>query len=166
MQCNNDYFKNKFESCKGNIKETYKIIYNLLNRNEKSTLPSHFNEKIQANEFGCFFTQKVKLIRETFKNNIKNNLVSYHSNFNVHALTFFKEVNKDELLQVIKSLPNKQTVTDALPCTLFKSVAVQLLPYLLEIINSSFRLGYFSMSFKCSVITHILLYINFFIFIR
>ena len=43
MQCNNDYFKNKFESCKGNIKETYKIIYNLLNRNEKNTLTSHFN---------------------------------------------------------------------------------------------------------------------------
>ena len=40
----NIFFQNKFESCKGNLKQTYKIFNELINQGKNVKLPNHYNE--------------------------------------------------------------------------------------------------------------------------
>ena len=52
----NKLFKTKFDSCKGDLKTTFKIVNQLLKKGFCSKFPSHTNEKTLANSFK-FFTQ-------------------------------------------------------------------------------------------------------------
>ena len=51
----NKFFKDKFDKCKGNVKETYKIFNKLMNRVQQTTFPTHNSELILANKFGKFY---------------------------------------------------------------------------------------------------------------
>ena len=42
------------------MRQTYKIVNQLLNKEKKSVLPSHSDEKELADRFAIFFNDKVK----------------------------------------------------------------------------------------------------------
>ena len=50
----NKLFISKFDACKGELKATFKIVYQLLNKSQCSSFPSHTNEETLANSFKCF----------------------------------------------------------------------------------------------------------------
>jgi len=52
-------------------------------------------------------------------------------------------------------LANKQSVLDAIPCTLFKQLLPVLLPSLNAILNDSLR-GFFPAVIKMAIVTHVL----------
>ena len=51
---NNKLSKSKFDACKGDLKATYKILNQILNKAHYSNFPSHTNEKTLANSFKYF----------------------------------------------------------------------------------------------------------------
>ena len=63
----NKLFKSKFDSCKGDLKATFKIVNQLFNKANCSKLPSHTFEKTLANNFKVFYTDKVTKIWDNFK---------------------------------------------------------------------------------------------------
>ena len=117
----NKYFKNKFDSCKGDVKLTYKIFNELINKGKKSTLPNHSNEKTLANEFANFYKEKIADIRlGLLKDNLNN--ISTGSSVNTSSspsfitpFDNFRNVEDEEIKSIIKSLPNKQSPLDPIP---------------------------------------------------
>ena len=57
----NKLFKSKFDACKGDLKTTYKIVNQLLNKAYCSNFPSHTNEKTLANSFNLFTQINLRL---------------------------------------------------------------------------------------------------------
>ena len=62
----NKLFDSKFDECRENLKTTFKIVNQLLNKSHYSKLPSHTNRKTLANYFKFSYTNKVKNIRDNF----------------------------------------------------------------------------------------------------
>ena len=55
----NSFYKNKLDTCKGNVKKTYSIVNDLLDRHySKSILPEFSNSSDMANDFKSFSLKK------------------------------------------------------------------------------------------------------------
>ena len=61
-----NYFKNKIE----NAKDLYKICDKLLNREQRSVLPSHDCATTLANTFVDYFKNKIELIRSDLEESL------------------------------------------------------------------------------------------------
>ena len=149
----NKFFIEKFSLHKYDIKQTYNVINQLLDKNNEKILPSHSVEKSLANKFAKFYKEKIEGIR--------NNLGSitpqlFDAPLHIVELSEFKPVGEEEVITAMKSLENKQTVMDPIPCKLMKMCQNELLPALLKLINSSFNLGLFPDDLKTAIVTPII----------
>ena len=139
-------FKSKFDSCKGDLKATFKIVNQLLNKANCSKFPSHTNEKTLANSFKKCYTNKVTNIRDNFKKSSKTTDFKIRKQLIKYPLEHFTEVTNDDIIKIVMDLANKQSVLDAIPCSLFKELLPVLLPSLNAVLNDSLREGFFLQS--------------------
>ena len=65
-QSRNKFFIDKFSKHRKNIKQTYKIINELLDKNQDNIFPTHSDEIILAKRFAEFYREKVEKIRSSF----------------------------------------------------------------------------------------------------
>ena len=152
----NKFFQDKLATHKNDIRSTYKVVNQLLNKTKKPTFPDHTSELRLANKFAKFYKEKIQNIRKTFQSNF-NTVNSPPSTRKVdNPFCFFEPITCEELLKVINELANKQSVSDVLPCHLFKEIAPELIPSLVKIINSSLRLGKFPSALKIGIVTPII----------
>ena len=68
-QAKQDYFKTKIETAETS-KDLYKVCDNLLNREQKSVLPSHDCVKDLADKFITYFNDKVSNIRKDLEKHL------------------------------------------------------------------------------------------------
>ena len=69
----------------------------------------------------------------------------------------FMSIGEEQLLIILNSLDsNKQSVLDPIPCKLLKDLKIELIPLLLKLINSSFKLGYFPSHLKTAIVTPVI----------
>ena len=71
----NKLFKSKFDSCKGDLKATFKVVNQLLNKANCSKFPSHTNEKTQGKVI--FFEtsfESLTVLQKTFLNIFKHSV--------------------------------------------------------------------------------------------
>ena len=68
----------------------------------------------------------------------------------------FTEVSNDDIIKIVMDLANKQSVLDAIPCSLFKELLPVLLPSLNAVLNDSLREGVFPTVIKMAIITPVL----------
>ena len=73
----------------------------------------------------------------------------------INHFTKFKNVKTEDVVDIIKSLPNKQCELDPIPCEILKKFVLVIAPKLTTIINLSFRHGIYPQILKSSVITPI-----------
>ena len=153
----NKFFKDKFDKCKGNVKETYKIFNKLMNRVHQTTFPTHNSELILANKFSKFYFDKIRQIREEFllDSNVRDRKVMETVRVDF-PLENFEPITYEEIFTITKNLLNKQSMLDVVPCKLFKQVVVELLPTLFRIISNSFKLGVFPSGLKVSSVTPVI----------
>ena len=157
-QSRNQLFKDKLSSCKNNVQETYKVINQLLNKNNEKIFPTHCDEKLLANRFAKFYKEKIEKIRKNlevpkqqpFSSNVQS-LFPF-----VEEMNEFRMVDDEEIVCVIRSLQNKQSVLDPIPCKLLKNCQKELLPAFKNIINASFEMGYFPDQLKVATVTPVI----------
>ena len=63
----NKLFDSKLDASRGNLKTTFKIANQLLNKSHYSKLTIHTNRKTLANSFKKLYKNKVTNIRDSFK---------------------------------------------------------------------------------------------------
>ena len=127
----------------GNLSSLFNIVSKVLDKQESHTLPQFNNEpKHLATKFNEFYVDKVNKIREKIPAIDSSNTVCYDgAAFTGVPLTSFEPTSVGELEQIIKASSVKTAFSDILPSKLLKSVLDNILPYVCDLINLSFKTG-------------------------
>ena len=123
--CNNriinffDYYKNKFNELNGNIRETWKIINNILRGNRRKSVKTirklvcnnvtYDSETDIANIFNNYFSTIGKNIAESVENSNKN-VLDYFSNVNFTVILNFQKLRQMTSLLRYYHKKKKKTV--------------------------------------------------------
>lgn len=145
MHCN----KEKVDLAKGDLKQTYRVVNSLVTSDSSPSLPSCTSDELLANDFGSYFTDKIKNIRNGLdeENNMIDSTVPECSNV-TSSFNVFKPIEKEEVVKLVKSMKSKQCPDDPIPTWLVKECVNELSHVLTLIINSSLQSGYFPDALK------------------
>ena len=64
----------------------------------------------------------------------------------------FSEISTEDLVKIIRDIPNKTSVDDAIPLWLFKIAMPELLPFIHHIVNTSLKKGIFPEKLKVAAV--------------
>ena len=131
------------------------MIKNILHENQETPFPESSSLQQLTNDFGDFFSQKIKLIRDAFDDTIEpdqDNPVIPET----QKLSDFQLVTEDEIKKMISSSPTKSCDLDPLPTKLLKECLAELCPVITKIINLSLSMGVFPPQFKSAILTPLL----------
>jgi len=144
------YYIDKFEFVKTNIKHTWSLIKTVLNNNNKTDLFDSIkvnnktvNDKQQiANEFNKYFVNIGPNLAQSLPNT--PNIPSYHSYLKgdfVNSFSLFL-TTPDEICRVVAAMtPKTSAGHDDISTQVMKIAITYIAPQLCDIINSSFALG-------------------------
>ena len=143
-----EYYSSQLKTYKNDMKNTWKIINNVLNKNRKKSQISKINNEGTivddptsiAETFNEYFSQigsnlakKVPQSNEPF--------YEYLDNPNQHSL-FFTPTNEDEIINIIKNLQVKKSAgPDDIPNSLLKRIVGVIVCPLVHIFNLSLNTG-------------------------
>lgn len=145
------YYRDKIASCKNDQKKLFDIVKSLT-----KISPDHSRSNLTANGFSDYFTTKINNIRselDSHSNSLTNDIFNA---VDLEPLTSFTSLSTENIQQLLMKAPNKSSTLDPIPTWLTKKCAIQLLPYISVIVNSSLQLGYFPNILKKAIITPIL----------
>ena len=156
----NKFYSTKLAKSKGKQKETYQIFNKLIGKQQgKKPLPEHTNEYELANSFKDFFHTKIEKVRH----NIIEDLSDYDEteiyltrSGNNTGFDAFSELSDQQIMEIIKAMPNKFCSLDVFPPWLILECLEILLPYLKIIITASLKEGVFPSKYKVAHIKPIL----------
>ena len=117
-----DYIKDKIENAQSS-KDLYKICDKLLNREQRSVLPSHDCAISLANTFVDYFKNKIELIHSNLEeslNTATDQLPTTASILHGLFLEQFRVVSESDVRKVITSSPTKYCALDPIPTWLLK----------------------------------------------
>ena len=143
-----DYYSSKIKETRGDNKALFRITHSLLSVNHKEQLPNCKDDRILANQFACFFEDKIENIRKNF-------IIHNHSDETPKTTPHLRDLNpasRGEVREVILSSPDKTCDLDPIPTWLLKKCIDQLLPIITAIINSSMSSGCFPDELKSAII--------------
>ena len=132
-QAKQDYFKTKIETAETS-KDLYKVCGNLLNREQKSVLPSHDCVKDHADKFITYFNDKISNIRKDLEKAPISTSQKHHR-------------------KIIHSSPTKSCALDPIPTWLLKKCEDELIPVLTLIVNTSLSCAEFPKELKRAFLT-------------
>ena len=140
----NKFYQEKLYDAKGDSRQTYKIINQLLNRAETKIVPEHTDQNDLAQEFETFFINKILNITNELKNSTKS-YIPKHRAFTTgfNDLIEFKEVPSENSSTVCNSIMRKYSSVDDIPPKLFDTTFNSCFLFILNIINCSFSDGIF-----------------------
>ena len=148
------YFIDKIESAKDSQKSLHKVVKNLLDVKQESSLPSAKTDDELADNFQTYFKDKIMKIRESFT--ITNiDLTPRERDPNLILMDKFDPVTQDELLAIISSYGISCSPEDPVHVALLSSNIEVMVPFWLELVNLSLSTG--SMEcLKSAVVTPLL----------
>ena len=133
-------------------------------KNKTANIWSHINsvsgrgkrssaDGIQPVEFQSFLLKKV----ESARNSIQARENPFYSAYAQEGgFSRLQDVDEDELLKAIQSLPNKQCASDPIPTWLLKKISGMILPFVKGMVNQSFSEGIVPKSWKSAQVTPLL----------
>ena len=134
-----DYLKDEIENAQS-LKDLYKIYDKLLNREQRSMLPSHDYATSLADTFVDYFKNKIELIRsnlEEYLNTSTDQVPSPAPIFHGLSLKQFRVISESDVRKVITSSPTKSCAPEPIPTWLLKQCLDQVAPVLTVIVNAS-----------------------------
>ena len=149
VRAKKQYVKNKIFANKGNSKELYKILNEIFKPPAGRVLPEDKTLNLLCNDFTFYFSNKVEHLRrglgpqEGAKDNSFQEAIQHTASFHK-----FSQVTTGELESVIQKMPTKTCALDSVPTWVIKTCQKELLPALLNIVNSSISRGVFPDSLK------------------
>ena len=150
-----DYIKNKTENAQFS-KDLYKICDKLLNREQRSVLPSHDCATSLANTSADYFKDKIELIRSNLEESLNTStdqLPPTAPIFHGLSLEQFRVVSESDVRKVITSSPTKYCALDPIPTWLLKQCLDQVAPVLTVIVNTSLLCADFTPELKRALVT-------------
>ena len=150
----------KINDNRGNSKALFKIVNNVLHRNQDLPLPPNKDDEVLASDFSNFFDTKISKIRETLDSNSTNNSchdVSQTSNtYNGQPLRNFKIMSASEIKKIISNMAPKHSKLDPMPTWIIKEHIEEFLPIITQIVNKSLQSGLMPTSLKHAIIKPLL----------
>lgn len=139
------------------MKSCFQIMDSLLNNSERK-LPSSKNMTTLCNDFVSFFCHKVSSIQNDIKHLLIDEKISADDNTILKVdckdhLKQLKPCSMSELRSIIGSSRPKTCMLDNTPTKIIKSSIDVHLPFLMDIVNASFRDGCFPRSLREAVVT-------------
>lgn len=116
--CKREYYSKLLESHKNNIKETWKVLNGVINKNHKtkSMYPDTFvdndrevNGKCIADGFNKFFTNIGSDLAASIPEHNNSSINDYLHDKNTHSM-FLVDTTKIEILNIVRNLSNKTSV--------------------------------------------------------
>ena len=148
-----DYYEHKSNAAKSDIKQTWRIINNIINtknRKVENTIKKiihdeavHVDSGDIANMFNDYFVDIGKNIAESIVGNNSNHL-EYMTHINQPNSFFFRPIHCYSTEKFICSLKNKFSNLNRIPVKILKSICDIISLCLTNIINKSFTTGVFS----------------------
>ena len=148
----NGFYQNKLALCKGNKKDTFKVLDKLLGNNAEHQLPAYDNKTELCNDFEHYFSNKIHLIRENTSKGLNKEQNTKAVKISNSSFNHFVTLSNDDVTEVIESLPNKQCALDPISAKFFKQCLQYLLQYVKYILNLSLEKGVFPACYKQALI--------------
>ena len=126
---------------KGNSKSLFKGFNSIINGRSETPFPQGKSDKILADEFSKYFSDKINNIRAKLDENPNDMHYNEPSTFNGHYLDEFSPLSTDDVKKLIDDSNSKYCDLDPIPPDLLKSAINEALPIITEIINTSLSLG-------------------------
>ena len=148
------YYSDKFNSCKNNIKNTWRTINEILGKSKKTSPPSHFNDSTSkitdpiqiASKFNQFFADVGPSLAA--KINTNTNFSHYLSPPSDKSI-FFNPTTGKEILEIIDTFKNgKSPGNDDISPSVVKRVGPFITTPLAHIFNLSLSTGTFPSALK------------------
>ena len=156
----NKFYSSKFAKSKGKQKETYQIYNKLIGKQKgKKPLPEHTDEYELANNFKDFFHTKINKVHQSILEDLSSydeTTISFTPCSNNLSFSTFSEFTDDQIVEIIKAMPNKFCSLDIFPPWLIKECLEILMPFFKTIVNSSLRDGVFPSKYKVAHIKPLL----------
>ena len=132
-----------------------KMCDKLLNREQRSVLPSHDCATSLGNTFVDYFKNKIELIRNNLEESLNTSTDQLPSTAPIHGLSLeqFKVVSESDVRKVITSSPTKPCALDPIPTWLLKQCLDQVSPVLTVIVNTSLSCADFTPELKRAFVT-------------
>ena len=132
-----EFYSNLISST-DNQSTLFRTVSKLWGKNKPKLLPITDKTSVElANEFNDFFYNKVNIIRQQIGSSPTKRSEDPCSN----TLHTFKQINLEQLKNIISEMNIKTSPEDPLPQPLLKSNLEVLLPYILDLVNLSLSLG-------------------------
>ena len=150
-----DYIDNKIENAQSS-KDLYKICDKLLNREQRSMLPSHDCATSLANTFVDYFKDKIELIRSNLEESLNtstDHLPPTAPIFHGLSLEQLRVISESDVRKVITSSPTKFCALDPIPTWLLKQCLDQMAPVLTVIVHTSLSCADFTPELKRAFVT-------------
>ena len=145
-----NYYSNKFTSISGNIKETWKLLGKILNKDEGSKIVDCFTDNgVEitdkneiVNKFNDYFVNIGCRLASAIPNSV-NHFSSYLNTPTCNSFCFFP-TDDAEIVRIVTELNNKWSAGyDAIPVNIMKSSIRYIAEPISRLINSSFSNGIF-----------------------
>ena len=128
-----------------NPKALWNSIKKVLHRSPKIVLPDHTTINSLINTFGRYFTDKIAKLRSgLLSTDVDPPVTSFYKN----KFVSFQTISEEEVLEIIKSTPNKSCDLDPIPTSLVLDCISVLLTPITNIVNYSLQEGSFPSCFK------------------
>ena len=135
----------------------WKAFNKVLHRHPVRLLPECPFLKQLAENFGCYFSNKISLIRSSFPSSVfPNSVDSATAAPSLHKLSQFTPVSDSEVERLIMRAPVKSCDLGPIPTRLLKSCVDSLLPPITKLINLSLSSGTFPPAFKFAHVSPLL----------
>ena len=152
------YYEELLISHKGNMKKTWSVIKNMINKNKHSKPFNNFfingelteNPKLIADKFNEFFTN----IGPSLASKIPASNISFRNFLSSHSTQsmFLKPVSSEELNKIISSLKDGAPGTDDISANVLKYVTKDVLTPITHVCQLSLDQGYFPSQLKLAKI--------------
>jgi hypothetical protein len=136
-------------------KALYATLNDLLGQSNTSPLPTNIEPSKLPQAFADYFHNKIQIIRDKL-NQTPFQHTDIPSCFSGTPLTDFKPLTLPQLEETLQHITLKTCDLDPLPTQLYKSCLSNLLPSILEIINTSLQTGIFPDTFKTAIVKPLL----------
>ena len=155
------HYENEFKVCRGNLKKSWNIIKQVINKSKQTSIQQKFfvngqitNEKKKiAEHFNNFFVNIGSTLSSKIPN-VTTDPISYINCENINSF-HLREVSKQEVSNIIKSLKNSGAGYDGIKASLLKETFNLYAQPLVHICKLSITQGYFPEELKIAKVVPI-----------
>ena len=149
-----EVISNKVKECGSDSQKLYALVNNLLGTKVSNLLPESNSDEKLAEEFAEFFLSKVLKIRDSIKHYPKYVVTDK----NQPKLNTFRDLNEEEVLSIVMSMPVKHCDLDPIPATVMRKLIPHILQEITILVNQSLVHGDFAKVWKTSVCKPLITY--------